>query len=266
VDYFALTLEIDDTEARQRAVGREPTIQPAASTSTSSVPSAEPPPPALLVTPPAPPAGEQPAEAEDRSQHITVRPADTMRAQPSVQHASANKDAADLSEPEASGAVAAPPRDHQRPSTPEILSIEPAPDAPARLRADIAQLAREIVEEAHVAHRIEPMDDGIGFLCVSSVTCKDAPQPTLFERALIALLDALSAGHTQRDGVSVAGARLGDDLGPLLLGMPPSLRAHQSDARLSDAGLEKLFRLIRLARRLLDLESTRSSAIDETNR
>lgn len=266
VDYFALTLEIDDTEARQRAVGREPTIQPAASTATSSVPSAEPPPPPLLVTSPAPPASEQPTEAEDRSQHVTVRPADTMRAQPTVQHASTNEEAEDHAEPEASGTAATPPRNHQRPSTPEILAIEPSPDAPDRLRTDIAQLARDIAEEAHVAHGIELVDDGIGFICVSSVAFEDVSQPTLFERALIALLNALSAGYTQRDGVSVAGVALADDLGPLLLGMPPSLRAHQSDARLSDAGLEKLFRLIRLARRLLDLESTRSSAIDETSR
>jgi len=44
-------------------------------------------------------------------------------------------------------------------------------------------------------------------------------------------------------------ARLADDLGPLLHGLGGSA------ARLSDAGLVKLFRLLRLARRLLDLEA-----------
>jgi hypothetical protein len=188
-----------------------------------------------------------------------------MHARPAVQ-ASTNEEAADYAEPEALGAAAAPTRNHQRPSTPEILSIGPAPHAPDRLRADIAQLARDIAEEADVAHHIERFDDGIGFLCASSAACEDAPQPALLGRPLIALLDALSAGYTQRDSASVAGGRLADDLGPLLLGMPPSLRAHQSDARLSDAGLEKLFHLIALARRLLELESIRSSAVDQTNR
>ncbi|MBF3113765.1 hypothetical protein HKT27_21975, partial [Pseudomonas aeruginosa] len=44
-------------------------------------------------------------------------------------------------------------------------------------------------------------------------------------------------------------ARLADDLGPLLHGHGGLV------TRLSDAGLVKLFRLLRLARRLLDLEA-----------
>ncbi|MCY1182413.1 hypothetical protein D9M73_229720 [compost metagenome] len=64
---------------------------------------------------------------------------------------------------------------------------------------------------------------------------------------MLTLLHALSAALAPATGLDRA--RLVDDLGPLLHG-------HGSSApRLSDAGLVKLFRLLRLARRLLDLEA-----------
>jgi hypothetical protein len=64
---------------------------------------------------------------------------------------------------------------------------------------------------------------------------------------VLTLLHALSAASLPATGLDRT--RLADDLGPLLHG-------HGStSARLSDAGLVKLFRLLRLARRLLDLET-----------
>ncbi len=68
-----------------------------------------------------------------------------------------------------------------------------------------------------------------------------------FARAVLTLLHALSTAPAPATGQD--SAPLADDLGPLLHG-------HGGSAtRLSDAALVKLFRLLRLARRLLDLET-----------
>jgi len=63
---------------------------------------------------------------------------------------------------------------------------------------------------------------------------------------VLTLLHALSAAPAPVTGLDRA--RLADDLAPLLHG-----HGDASGTRLSDAGLVKLFRLLRLARRLLDL-------------
>jgi hypothetical protein len=110
----------------------------------------------------------------------------------------------------------------------------------------IAQFAREIAEEAAVADHIEASDGGIGFVCVAPAVGQAKELPA-FARAVQTLLHALSAAPAPATGLDRA--RLADDLGPLLHG-------HGGfGARLSDAGLVKLFRLLRLARRLLDLEA-----------
>ncbi len=77
----------------------------------------------------------------------------------------------------------------------------------------------------------------------------------LIGRAVLTLLHALSAGYKSAPEMTdtLDNLRLMDSLGPLLQG-----RKHGSNvqvSRLSDNGLVKLFRLLRLARRLLELES-----------
>jgi hypothetical protein len=68
-----------------------------------------------------------------------------------------------------------------------------------------------------------------------------------FARAVLTLLHVLSAAPPSANGLDRA--RLADELAALLHG-------HGGSAtRLSDAALVKLFRLLRLARRLLDLEA-----------
>lgn len=67
-----------------------------------------------------------------------------------------------------------------------------------------------------------------------------------FACAVLTLLQALSSTAAPSTGLDRA--RLADDLAPLLHG------SGGASMRLSDAGLVKLFRLLRLARRLLDLE------------
>jgi hypothetical protein len=136
----------------------------------------------------------------------------------------------------------------------DVWYIEPSLDAPDRLRAHLAQLAREIAQEADLSHRIESVGDGIGFACTNVPVAKEQ-QPPFFPRAVLTLLSALSAGYLSTLQSNIDGVRLSDDLGPLLQGTLPSRRRTQTDTRLSDAGLVKLFRLIRLARRLVELES-----------
>jgi len=98
-----------------------------------------------------------------------------------------------------------------------------------------------------VADQVEPSDGGIGFACVAPPAARAMPP---FARAVLTLLQALCAAHAT-DGLDRA--RLADDLAPLLYG-------GGVHPRLSDAGLVKLFRLLRLARRLLDLETGAASS------
>jgi hypothetical protein len=93
-----------------------------------------------------------------------------------------------------------------------------------------------------VAEQVEPSDGGIGFACVAPPAERATPP---FARTVLTLLQALCAA---RAAAGLDRARLADDLALLLYGGG----AHP---RLSDAGLVKLFRLLRLARRLVDLES-----------
>ena len=135
----------------------------------------------------------------------------------------------------------------------DVWYIEAAIDTPGRLRVHIDQLAREIAAEAGLAHRIESTDEGIGFLCTAPEPGAKAPTPLFLARAILSLLNALSTGYQARRS-AVDGIRLIDDLAPLLQGALPGKQSPQNTVRLSDAGLVKLFRLLRLARRLIELE------------
>lgn len=137
----------------------------------------------------------------------------------------------------------------------DIWYIEAGLDSQESLRVHIAQLAREIAAEAGANGRIQAVTDGIGF---TVVTAGQSTAPiAFFERAVVSLLIALStpypttAGRRQTDSL-----RLGEDLGTLLQGRAMG-KQHTSDhlTRLSDVAIVKLFRLIRLARRLFELSS-----------
>jgi hypothetical protein len=96
-----------------------------------------------------------------------------------------------------------------------------------------------------VAEHIEASEGGIGFVCVAPAVGQAKALPA-FARAVLTLLHALSRARPRE---RLDRARLADDLAALLHG-------HGGSAtRLSDAALVKLFRLLRLARRLLDLEA-----------
>ena len=129
----------------------------------------------------------------------------------------------------------------------DIWHIDPGLDAPGRLRVHIAQFAREIAGEADLDECVEDRPDGIGFACRAPT---QASSP--LGRAVLALLVSL-AGQPLA-GVGLDSGQLVTDLPALLHGQG---QRHDNGARrLSDTALVKLFRLLRLARRLLDLEAS----------
>ncbi|WP_413730211.1 ParB family protein [Sodalis sp. RH22] len=129
----------------------------------------------------------------------------------------------------------------------DVWYIEPGLETPERLRVHIAQFAREIAGEASATDWITLCDDGIGFVCTSPSPPRDAASFPAFPQAVLTLLAALA-------NPSALPERLDhpvppDALAALLYGHGDTI------ARLSDEALVKLFRLLRLARRLLDLEA-----------
>ncbi len=273
-DYDTLSLEIDDSESRHRALTREPApASPAAPIVPATPRPASPPPaatPAQQAGAPAGPVAERPPtrtatalalgneqgegegaapvpadrDAERLQGHI-VSPAPTTERLQSIQRLVADQMGDKLPDFEANALRAVPVQVGGLYPISDVWYIEPGLDVPDRLRVHIAQFAREIAEEAAVAEHIEPSESGIGFICVTTAICQTKDFPA-FARAVLTLLHALSAARAPAPGLDRE--RLANDLAPLLRGGGTSMR-------LSDAGLVKLFRLLRLARRLLDLET-----------
>ena len=279
-DYDTLSLEINDSENRQRALTSEPSPVSPIAPIVSAAPQPVSPPPAATTaqragTPtgpaatlpsaqpaPVPAAGNEqaadvgtapvPAGSDgERLQGHIVSPAPTTERLQSIQRLVADQLGDKLPDFEANALRAIPVQVGGLYPISDVWYIEPGLDVPDRLRVHIAQFACEIAEEAAVGGHIEPIERGIGFVCTAPPVAQ-AKALTAFARAVLTLLDALSDAPAPATGFDRT--RLADDLAPLL---------HSSGGasmRLSDAGLVKLFRLLRLARRLLDLESGAASA------
>ena len=271
VDYDTLALEINDSESRQRALTSEPAAPvptsaavpatrrlPTDPASQDVAPTAPP-----AATPPAPPIApphsgsgedadttlvpsEQDEQRDERLQGHIVTPAPTTERLQSIQRMVADQLGDKLPDFEADALRAIPVQVGGLFPISDVWYIEPGLDVPDRLRVHIAQFAREIAGEAAVGDHIEASDGGIGFVCVTPAVGQAKALPA-FARAMLTLLHALSTAPAPATGLD--SARLADDLGPLLHGHGGLV------TRLSDAGLVKLFRLLRLARRLLDLEA-----------
>jgi ParB family protein of integrating conjugative element (PFGI_1 class) len=115
----------------------------------------------------------------------------------------------------------------------DIWYIDAGLDAPVPLRTHIAQFAREIGAEAGLNEGIDDIAIGIGYRC--SPGRDDAVG---FRSAVARLLHALGSDDPA-NGIALTSLLLGADT---------------AITRLSDDALIKLFRLIRLARRLRDHE------------
>ncbi|MBV6791579.1 ParB family protein [Xanthomonas euvesicatoria] len=283
VDYNTLELDIDNIENRQRAVSSPPSlpIEPSAPASTSTAPATSPPPsagmsesvtpsprPATAQKPDSPsPASPPPAKANDEDAandrlqgHIVSPAASTDRLQ-AIQQLVAEHTGEALPDFADNVLRAIPVQAGGLFPITDVWYIEPGLDSPDRLRIHIGQFAREIADEAELADCIEPNNTGIGFRCSAALPA--AHTAPAFGRAVLALLLVLSD-----DGTDEAPAHRArhdasglNTLGVLLQGARPGHSI--TIPRLSDNGLVKLFRLLRLARRLVELETgTRDVAED----
>ncbi|MDH4564543.1 MULTISPECIES: ParB family protein [unclassified Pseudomonas] len=279
-DYNVLELDIDSTEHRQRAVISTPTatvepsltVTPAKSERAPTVKSVPPSIPADnaealspaaaspaldVALPPSPVQPQMPnatqvsgTEEAHLQEHIVTPAVSTERLQ-AIQQLVAEQTGEAV--PRFADAVlqAIPVQAGGLFPITDVWYIESTLDSPDRLRIHIVQFAREIAEEAELSDCIEAVNTGIGFTCIP-------PQPAMlisaFGRTVLALLHTLSVHDaTQPSPFDSCDLQLADNLGTLLLGT--GSRLPEALPRLSDNGLVKLFRLVRLARRLVDLEA-----------
>ncbi len=143
----------------------------------------------------------------------------------------------------------------------DLWYIERQIDEPTELRKQVAQMAVEILESVNGPGDIHAIDGGIGFKYKQpdtdvEVTATVQHTLTLLQSLSGAVAIALKILNEQPDPASaLAEFEFAAGLGQLLLGQPLGMEQAPSDeGRLSDGALVKLFRIIRLARRLIDLE------------
>ncbi|WP_309601088.1 ParB family protein [Burkholderia multivorans] len=270
VAYDTLQLEIDDNEHRQRALTSDPATAATASSLApeatevppSAMPEAAPSSAALALrpanVPPTPPllpaslgagrtSSPSPPEPspprEERLHGHIVSPAPTTERLQSIQRLVSEQMGDPIPDFEADVLRAIPVQAGGLYPISDVWYIEPGLDTPERLRVHIAQFAREVAEEAGAADSIESTGGSIGFRCAAPA----AASLSDFGRAVLSLLDALNGAC--EPPLALDRTRLAAQLAPLLVGRggPPP--------RLSDTGLVKLFRLLRLARHLLELEA-----------
>ncbi|OGA58467.1 MAG: hypothetical protein A2710_23810 [Burkholderiales bacterium RIFCSPHIGHO2_01_FULL_64_960] len=266
INYDVLALDMTESESRQRALVSDPTpysTPPAlpepgaiARPPANATPPTAGPVPAAQPTRPASPTSTRESDADANEagtasptadgqllqKHI-VSPAPTTERLQSIQRMVADQ-LGDALPPDFSASVlqSIPVQAGGLYPISDVWYIDPGLDTPERLRIHIAQFAREIAGEAGLDECIDDRPDGIGFACRARSPKSAPPGYTI-----LALLACLAG---QRP------AEVGLHDGQVIIDLPALLHG-QGDAtrRLSDTALVKLFRLLRLARRLLDLEA-----------
>lgn len=142
----------------------------------------------------------------------------------------------------------------------DLWYIERSIDTPEILRQHIADLAEEIALHVGAPGEIVRIQGGVGYTYREP---NEDPEITDSALHLMTLLQALSGqvqvvlnSHDQQTCRDALGEfQFSAGLAQLLLGQPTTSDQPSSQAgRLNDAALVKLFRIIRLARRLVDLE------------
>lgn len=229
INYDSMALDIDTTERRQVALLRDPA--PVEKTAAPPAPTVAQ--PSVTSTKPEPPANIVP----DTTIESTVVPDSvqvTRSAESVEQHSPPPTDNGDGAQ-SIHGLVAEQLQDTQIVDglhlVSELWHVDTAADHPACLRVLIAQLAAEIAADAGHHECVETLDYGIGYSCHA----KACPEIDLLQ---------LFSGEYEGEFDT-------PELRALLVG------GHSGEEfRLSDAGLIKLFRLVLLARRLIELESS----------
>jgi len=132
----------------------------------------------------------------------------------------------------------------------DLWYIEREIDEPTLLRQEIYGLASDVADEVQAPDLLTPSDWGIGFTLTSNA--QNSPLTPL-AAATIRLLDSLSGGLDVQPHQAVPVT----DMSQLMLGCPRHEAQPASAAdRLSDQALVKIFRVMRLARRLIELEAS----------
>lgn len=260
-NYDTLALELEEGETWQQALLQEPSSQLAPPPTQIPISTADvqprpdapvhrsagienvDPPAATLEQATTPPADSQPGEPtvdEALENHIVSPGASTERLR-AIQRLTAEHLGEPLADFASNVVQAIPVQAGGLYPISDIWFIEAALDEPGALRVHIAQLVQEIATEAGLATRIEACDEGIGYRCRGEEIQTGVAPP------LLGLLSAFCGS----DGPLLLPVA---DLATLLLGGGAT-----GVPRLSDAGLIKLFRVLRLARRLLELEVPRAS-------
>ena len=259
IDYDVLALDLTESESRHRALVSDPTPPTAPPTlpepDTMARPPAAPAPsaPTPATTPGSrereggsgsdgSPAGSPMAAPGDRLQGHIVSPAPTTERLQSIQRMVADELGDALPDFSANVLQSIPVQAGGLYPISDVWHIDASLDTPERLRIHVAQFAREIAGEARLDECIDDRPDGIGFACRAH-----AQDLEPLGRAVLALL-ACMAGQQPAD-VGLDNRQFVIDLSALLHGQGDATR------RLSDTALVKLFRLLRLARRLLDLDA-----------
>ena len=128
----------------------------------------------------------------------------------------------------------------------DIWYIERQIDDPAELRQHIFGLVSEVTHEVKAPDILSRSECGLGFV----IELQNVAPETLTPVAAAAIRLIQSLNGQRKEDLSL-------DLGQLLLGCPRhQSRAASADDRLSDQALVKIFRVVRLARRLIDLEAS----------
>lgn len=132
----------------------------------------------------------------------------------------------------------------------DLWYIEREIDEPTLLRQEIYGLASDVADEVQAPDLLTPSDWGIGFTLTANAQISPL---TPLAAATVRLLDSLSGGLDVQPDQTVPVT----DLSQLMLGCPrhEAQPACATD-RLSDQALVKIFRVMRLARRLIELESS----------
>lgn len=257
IDYDVLALDLTESESRNRALISDPTPPSAPPTlpdaGTIARPPAAPSSSALVATPVAQERASDPGPAGaaagspviapgDLLQGHIVSPAPTTERLQSIQRMIADELGDAPPDFSANVLQSIPVQAGGLYPISDIWHIDAGLDTSDRLRIHIAQFAREIAGETGLDQCIEDRADGIGFACRAS-----AQTPSPQGRVVLAMLAGL-AGQSFTDA-DLDDVQLDTELPALLHGQGDATR------RLSDTALVKLFRLLRLTRRLLDLES-----------
>lgn len=218
-----------------------------------------------LKSPPSPPPPPPALSAAERKARLNGHVASPVTTTPRVQQVKQQLAAMDgevLPDFEANALVSIPVQAGGLHPISDLWYIEREIDTPAELRMHIAQLAREVAASVGAPGEVHDIDGGIGFGYrhpAEEVEISATAQHTL------TLLQSLSGSiaialnllpqqpDLPQDALSEFEFAAG--LGQLLLGQPTTKDQLASGAgRLSDGALVKLFRIIRLSRRLIDLE------------